>query len=68
MKFVNGAWQLHLLGTFNETTKEFQRAGAYENKFAIAAMKAKGKKDARPFHDKPASIRPIHKHAYRRNA
>lgn len=48
-----------LLRTFNETTKEFQRAQAYESIFNAVALQARTKKDSRPYRDKPVSIRPM---------
>ncbi len=56
-----------ILGTFQETTKEFQRAMFYEKKFQLAVAKAKSGK-SRPFHDKPVSIRPVPKRSYQRGA
>ena len=57
-----------LLKTFQETTKEFQRASYYENIFNQAVTMARSKKYSRPYGDKPVSIRPINKRAWRRNA
>jgi len=47
-----------LLSTFNEKTKEFQRAQYYEQKFMTAVALAKSKKDSRPFNDKPVQFVP----------
>ena len=55
-----------LLRTFGEGTKEFQRAAYYDQLFNAAVMTARGKKDSRPFGDKPVGIRPAPKGQSRR--
>lgn len=57
-----------LLGTFNETTKEFQRASTYDSRFGAAATRARGKKDSRPYKDKPVSFKPTQKNSGRGGA
>jgi hypothetical protein len=47
-----------LLGTFNEKTKEFNRAQFYEMKYQAAVALAKSKKESRPFNDKPVQFVP----------
>jgi hypothetical protein len=47
-----------LLGSFHESSKEFQRAEAYEAKFNASAMSARSKKEGRPFADKSATLYP----------
>jgi hypothetical protein len=47
-----------MLRTFNEGTREFQRAEAYEAQFAATATQAKTHKTSRPYQDLPASFRP----------
>lgn len=46
------------LRTFHEESKEFQRAAVYEDAFNAAIEHAKGKKESRPFKNKPTQIIP----------
>lgn len=57
MALVNGV-VADLLGSFNESSKEFQRAQSYEEKFNASAMTGRSKKDGRPFKDKKATFYP----------
>jgi len=57
MALVNGV-VADLLGSFHESSKEFQRAEAYEAKFNASAMTARSKKDGRPFKDKRSVLKP----------
>ena len=47
-----------LLSTFNEKTKEFQRAQSYEQKFVTAVELAKRMKKSRPFNDTSVMVSP----------
>jgi hypothetical protein len=48
-----------MLRTFNEGTREFQRADAYEQRFMASAQQARSNKANRPFEDQRASFKPI---------
>lgn len=56
-----------LLRTFTEGTKEFQRAQFYEQMFDKSVMIARGKKETRPFGNKPIGIVPAPKSTNRRS-
>ncbi len=47
-----------LLRTFHESSKEFQRATAYENSYQFDLAEAASKKYGHPFEDKPVSFYP----------
>lgn len=48
-----------LLGSFHENSKEFQRAGFYEQRFQAALAKAKAAKSTRPWTQKETRLRPV---------
>jgi len=47
-----------LLGSFHESSREFQRSQSYEERFNASAMTARSKKEGRPFKDHRASFKP----------
>lgn len=55
------------LRTFNEGSREFQRAQYYEQIFGAAVMQATAKKDTRPYDNKPVGFMPAKKSVWRRS-